>query len=307
MLFTLLVAAGEADAPATQAMVQALTEALGGELVASVQESARPPSDEELLALELSSGSGAVATVRWSGELRLQAQVRLHLRASGRWIERGLAFATTDAPRERGRTLGFALASMFPGHDPAPPRPAGPAVVQSPPITPPPWRLALDALVMGSLGVNGDADGLGGCFAVRHALWKSLAVRAELGGRTGVVQAAQATSLSARVAAGLAWTVFDDVPTRRANVGLRGDLALFYESLGHLSPDDVDRDSRGRFLPGADLVLEGSLRVLGQAALVLGAGAELAFGHTDVYVHQRQVAVVPALRLVTSLGLRHYF
>jgi hypothetical protein len=122
-----------------------------------------------------------------------------------------------------------------------------------------------------------------------------------------VVQAAQATSVSARLAAGLAWSPFGDVPTRRANLGVRSDLALFYESLGHLSSDDLDRDRRGRFLPGADLVVEGSLRVLGDAAVVLGVGAELAFGHTDVYVHQRKVAVVPPLRLVTSVGLRHYF
>ena len=39
----------------------------------------------------------------------------------------------------------------------------------------------------------------------------------------------------------------------------------------------------------------------------LGVGAEVAFGHTDIYVHERKVAVLPPLRLVSSLGLRHYF
>jgi hypothetical protein len=306
MLFTLLVAAGEADAPATQAMIEALREAVGGEIVASVRETPGPLSDDELLELERASGSGAVATVNWAGDLRLQARVRLHLRASGRWVERDLGFATTDDPRERGRTLGFTLASMLPDRGVAPARPRAPVLVETAPVAPP-GRLALDALVLGSLGVNGNADGLGGGFAVRYSLWPSLALRAELAGRTGVVQAAQATSISARVAAGLAWSPFGDVPTRRANLGIRSDLAMFYESLGHLSSDDLDRDRRGRFLPGADLVVEGSLRVLGQAAVVLGVGAELAFGHTDVYVHQRKVAVVPPLRLVTSVGLRHYF
>jgi hypothetical protein len=34
---------------------------------------------------------------------------------------------------------------------------------------------------------------------------------------------------------------------------------------------------------------------------------EVAFGRTDVFVHEKKVAVLPALRLVSSLGLRHYF
>jgi hypothetical protein len=306
MLFTLLVAAGEAETPATQAMLQALREAVGVEMVVRVRQTDRPLSDDEVLQLEKSSGGVAVAMVSWSGEGRLEAQVRLHLRASGRWLARGLAFADTDEPRERGRTLGFALASMLPDRGPAPPRPGPPALVEA--TAPAPLgRLAVDAVVLGSLGVNGNADGLGGGFAVRRALSPSLALRAELAGRTGTVQAAQATSLSARLAAGLAWSPFGELPARRANFGIRSDVALFYESLGHLSSDDLDRDRRGRFLPGADLVLEGSVRVLGGAAAVLGVGAELAFGHTDVYVHQRKVAVVPPMRLVTSVGLRHYF
>jgi hypothetical protein len=305
ILFTLLVAAGEADTPATHAIVQALRDALAGDVVTTVLETEGVPSDDELLAQEPETSRGVIALVRWSGETRLEAQVKVHLRASGRWIERRLAFAPTDDPRERGRTLGFTLASMLPERGPGPPKPR--ALVTEPMPTQQPGQFALDALVLGSLGVNGNAAGVGGGVAVRRAPLPSLALRGELAGRTGVVQPAQATALSLRLAVGVAWSPFFPLQARRANLAVRADLALFYESLGHLSADDVERVRQGRFLPGADLALEGSFPVLGQAALVVGLGAELTFGHTDVYVHRQKVAVIPPLRLVTFVGLRHHF
>jgi hypothetical protein len=155
--------------------------------------------------------------------------------------------------------------------------------------------------------VGGNADALGGAFAVRRALTPTLALRAELLGRTGVVQAAEATSLSLHLTAGLAFSPLGNPASQRVSLALRADVGAFYESLGHLSPDDIDRVRQARVLPGADLVLEGSLRILGSAAIVMGVGAEVAFGRTDVNVHQAKVAVLPPLRLVSSLGLRHYF
>jgi hypothetical protein len=162
-------------------------------------------------------------------------------------------------------------------------------------------------MVMGSLGVGGNGDGLGGAFAVRRTLAPWVGVRGELLGRTGVVQAAEATALSLHLTAGLAFTPLGDPATHRVSLALRADAGVFYESLGHLSPDDIDRVRQARFLPGADLILEGSVRILGSAAVVVGVGAEVAFGRTDVYVHQEKVAVLPPLRLVSSVGLRHYF
>jgi len=160
---------------------------------------------------------------------------------------------------------------------------------------------------MGSLGLGGNADALGGAFAMRRALAPWLSVRGELMGRTGVVQAAEATSLALHLAAGVVVSPLGNPATRRAALDVRADLAVLYESLGHLSPDDIDRDRQARLVPGGDLVIEGGLRVLGSAAVVLGVGAEVAFGRTDVFVHERKVAELPPLRLVTSLGLRHYF
>jgi hypothetical protein len=308
LVITLLVAAGQGDAADTGAMLQALVEALG-DVRAAAREVEGPLGDEAMLAAERDTASDVVAAVTWAGPAKLEARVRLHVRASDRWVERGLTFAASDDLRERGRTLGFTMASMLPDRAP-PPRAAQPppAAIATPPAPPaPPPRLALDLMVMGSLGLGGNADALGGAFAVRRALAPWLSVRGELMGRTGVVQAAEATSLALHLAAGVAVSPLGNPATRRAGLEVRADLAVLYESLGHLSPDDIDRDRQARLVPGGDLVIEGSVRVLGSAAVVLGVGAEVAFGRTDVFVHERKVAELPPLRLVSSLGLRHYF
>jgi hypothetical protein len=307
LVIVLLVAAGDGDSADTQAVLQALAEALSN-VRAAARETEGPPGDEAILALERDTASDVIAAVSWAGPAKLEARVRLHVRASDRWVERGLTFAASDDLRERGRTLGFTMASMLPDRTP-PPRvapPPAPAVVAVAPPAPPP-RLALDLMVMGSLGVGGDADALGGAFVLRRALAPWIAVRGELLGRAGVVQAAQATSLSMHLAAGVAVSPLGNPATRPASLEVRTDLAVMYESLGHLSSDDVDRVRQARLIPGADLVLEGSLRVLGSAAVVLGVGAEVAFGRTDIFVHESKVAVLPPLRLVSNLGLRHYF
>src|SRR5947207_2129671 len=236
-VFALLVAAGEGDAPDTAALLQALGEALGSEVKVVAREGEGPRNDQAMLALERATGSAVTAAVAWSGGEKLEARVRLHLRSSDRWIDRGLSFAPSDDLRERGRALGFTLASMLPDRTPSPAaaRPPPPMVVAAPP--PPPSRLAVDLMVLGSLGVGGNADGLGGAFAMRWAVSPKLALRAELMGRTGVVQAAEATALSLHLGLGVAFSPLGDPAARRANLEIRGDLAMLYESLGHLSPD----------------------------------------------------------------------
>jgi hypothetical protein len=56
-------------------------------------------------------------------------------------------------------------------------------------------------------------------------------------------------------------------------------------------------------LPGVAALVEGQLAVSPTLALAVGAGPELAFGRTDVFVHQEKVAEIAALRLVVTGGL----
>jgi hypothetical protein len=50
--------------------------------------------------------------------------------------------------------------------------------------------------------------------------------------------------------------------------------------------------------------VEGTWRLGPSWQAVAGLGAELAFGRTDVLVARQQVATIPALRGLATLGLR---
>ena len=108
----LLVAAGDAASPRTRAMAKATREALGGASVETVE--ARDPSDEEALALEREAHASAIVEVMRSGAAHKRVTLRVHLMQSARWVERSFGFGANDAPSEQGRTLGFAVASIFP-------------------------------------------------------------------------------------------------------------------------------------------------------------------------------------------------
>jgi hypothetical protein len=111
----LLVAAGDAASPQTRAMAKATRDALGGASVAILE--ARDPSVDEALALERAAHASATVEVTWSGAAHRRATLRVHLARGARWVERSFGFGANDAASEQGRTLGFAVASIFP--DPA--------------------------------------------------------------------------------------------------------------------------------------------------------------------------------------------
>jgi hypothetical protein len=119
-------------------------------------------------------------------------------------------------------------------------------------------------------------------------------------GEVGVAQAA-ATDLGA--AAGVILYVVPPADQRRFALSLRADAVLLYESLSHLSQDDPEPVRGAHLLPGAAALLEGQLAVSPTLGLVLGAGPEIAFGRTDVFVHQAKVAEIAPFRLVVTGGL----
>jgi len=108
----LLVAAGEAASPQTRAMAKATRDALGGASVEILE--TRDPSDDKALALEQEAHASAIVELSWTGAAHRRATLRVHLMQSARWVERSFGFGANDAPSEQGRTLGFAVASIFP-------------------------------------------------------------------------------------------------------------------------------------------------------------------------------------------------
>lgn len=57
--------------------------------------------------------AAAVIQLVWSNPARTRALVRLHVNAGDRWIDRQMAFMPGDLAIERGRAIGFTIASIL--------------------------------------------------------------------------------------------------------------------------------------------------------------------------------------------------
>jgi hypothetical protein len=109
----ILVAAGERS-DLTRAMVGATHDALGASALVVVREVSGDLSDVEALATERGESADAVVELSWTDSRHQQASLRIHIAEERRWVERTIGFLRSDADSERGRTLGFAIASILP-------------------------------------------------------------------------------------------------------------------------------------------------------------------------------------------------
>ena len=329
-----ILASGDPGDGSTRAIEQSLHSALGSDAVVTVRTT--PPADVSDAALAASAANEhatLVGVVSWADR---QRRVTIHSLAppADRWTDREVRFDAADAPTERGRTVGFALASMVSDEalrandgahreaaPPAPPAPiptvapagtpgitANPNARESAETTPRPYatRMAFDASAVGMSGIGGYAGGFGGVLGFRVVLAGPVSMRLALGARVGEVEPAQATSRCYTGALGLAWQPWLD-SEHRWSAGARIDALILRHELVHFSDDDPQPAHLARFMPGADAALEGSYRLADYASLIAAGGAEVAFGETDVYLHGNQVASVAPVRLFLETGLRVTF
>jgi hypothetical protein len=287
-------------------------------------------SDADLTAMGNAAHATLLGVVSWSDKQR-RVVIRFVTLPGGRWNDREVRFDAADVPNERGRTVGFALASMMPeeafadpaAHPPAPPPapppvpPPSPSPSPSPSLSPPPAEarppapprpnpLALDACGLAVAAPSGYGGGIGGVLALRVPLVGALGVRVAANARAESIGPAQASLRAITGAAGLAWQPWLD-PQRRWAVGLRADALLVNLDVAHLSEDDAEAAHLSRFMGGVDGALEGTFRFAEHAALVSAVGTEVVFGRTDIYVGERQVTSLPPVKLMAELGLRVSF
>lgn len=309
--------------PVTTAFEAAARGVLGADAKLEIIGLEVAPSDDEAVA-RAQAVDGVVELI-WTKD---GAKTRLHCYVSReqRWVDREISFganevrSTRDAS-ERGRLLGYAVATMFADEsalEPAretkrPPPQAPPTPANQPEITRPApasgelnqptlARRALEFYGMASSGLGGIASGLGAAAGIRGSLSGVLSARLFVAGRAGSITQAQTTTRDAYFGAGLAVAV--PFRERQFELGLRSDLFVSYFDATHLSEDDVSPDRRSRWLPGTDIIAEGGFRFAESAGVFAGVGGEAVFGKTDLYTHGQRVAVVPALRAVGELGFR---
>lgn len=317
---TVLVLVGgdaAADAPQSRAMEHALSASLGEGAVVRVQ-NATNESDDALVALGKREDATLVGIVTWSDGQR-RATIRFVRPSDGRWSDREIRFDASDAPSERGRTVGFALASGVPDEsrtsEPKPPPPPAPAPTLAPttgehPVAPPPvdrgpLRHAIELATQAAVAVGGEGGGIGGTFGVRLGLADTLKLRIAGGIRFAEIDAAQATSRVYRLGGGFVWEPTGSEREWVAGVRLEG-LAIGHEVV-HFSSDDPSPAHQFRVLPGAAAALEGSWRFADRAFLCVAIGGEIAFGSTDVFLGAQKVAELTPLRPFGEVGGRVAF
>jgi len=322
LVILLLVARGEANDPTTRGAARAARELLGSNVEVSVREVDSPGSDVHALELGKASDATAVIEVTWESPEHRQARIHFHLEPHRGWNDRVIMFASGDDPAERGRTVGLAVASMLPGSmrekEPASATPEpttearpetdrGPAAVAGAPSGPHRWQGSIDAMGAASLGLAGEAPGWGGSVGGRWYLSHPWGIRIGLSARTAHIDVASAELLHVHVAAGVVWLPLSPTAKSPFELGARAGLLAIRESMRHDDADDPESITASRWLPGAEAAFEVSWLFRPQAAVGAAAGAELAFGGTDVTLHQRRVATLPPTRLLFELGVRTSF
>jgi hypothetical protein len=313
LVVLILVASGETSHPTTLGAVGAAREVLGPDHEIAVREMPNVPNDERALSVGSSLRAAAIVELSWDLPAHRQARIRFHLDRRPGFNDRLIVFDETDDVGERGRTIGYAIASMMTGpteSDRRPvPRPPSPMATPRPPdATPRPrTRGAIDVTAAGAMGLDGHAGGWGGTLSGRWYVAAPLALRVGASARAGTVTPAQSTSLLLHAAAGLAWAPFPSGRGSPVEVGFRLDALLLREQMTHFSSDDPEPVTAMRWLPGADAGAEVSWLFSANAGFLGAFGAEFAFGRTDVTLHQEKVTSIPPVRLVIQMGIRVTF
>lgn len=297
-------------------MTNATHDALGPDSVVRAEpapeaDAARPPAH----------GASGVVRVSWDEAEHRRARVSCYLPALDRWVEREIVFAPTDPELERGRTLGFLVASIFIDagvveRAPEPAKEKERAAANAPSESRAPSQAvpaSTEPASKASLGVAaqvagpGMATGFGAWLGLERsvagsALWLGGAGQA----RFGSVSEAQASSRF--LALGLQATWLFWMPSPKSWLGVRGSASAAQLSMAHLSDDDGgEPDRQSRFLAVFEAVLHAGYHFSAASALAGDVGAEFLSGKTAIWVHQRQVGSWPQLVPVLRLGVKSTF
>lgn|GEM_PF-6895577 len=316
--------AQDAGTQLPQGLVHAVEQALGPTATVSVRPLPAGVDERTLLTAARGEHAAVIARVNWSDVQRLQGTLELRVLADDRRVSQSFTFQAADPLRERGRALGLFIAALLapPGTERSAlprdeattrtelaPEPSVSAAAVSEPASAPSrvgdWFL--DAAAEGGIALGGAGTGWGGTIGLGRRFAGRFGWRIGARARLGEVAAAQADDLSAGLSTGFLLSMRQAAEGERVEIDLRLDGLLLYEALSHLSPDDVERVRRGRLVPGVALVAEGRYLLRPGAAVILGAGPEVAFGRTDVFVHQGKVAELVPLRVAIHAGLRIAF
>ncbi len=305
MLVVVLVAASTHLAADTErGLVEASESALGPGAVVVVRHEDGSPSDDGARAIATMMHADVVVVVS-CGDAACDA-VTLHVGGANDPVfhDRVFTFDVVDVVRERGRSLGFGLASMVPlpvkdGVEPPKVVTPPPSIVTTIPERPkdshPPTRATLhfDLTWMAS---NGEGSTQGGELNGRSefSAASSLGLSAAL--RESQLASVDARVTNARVGAFFGWK-------QRAgpfDLGFRIDALALHQVLVRHGTGETS----GRWVPAADVLFESAFELSSAFAFVGYVGPEVALGSTKVTIGDATVTTLPPLRFLLGLGIR---
>lgn len=302
LVVVLVVALGPSDEARTAA--HTVQDALGSEAVVLLRE--EPNLDDSTVSrLGQKLRADALVRITWTRQGgRTDAHLHLYATGSRSWTDRDVTFAPDDPPEERGRALGYGIATMVRVDIPPTPtaavadeRTAAPRAAAAVGAHP---RLFVETRFQAAAALGSEGGSLGGEGALAYRVARSLAVRLAGGLRGGRVQRANATTTYLRVGPGAAWTLFESQGARPFALGARLDVLAL-----RVSASRSDGPSSGdRWMFGTDMVVEAGWAVLPRGVLVAGMGAEIAFESTRILVDARESARIAPARFIVELGVR---
>lgn len=307
VVVVLIVSTTPSD-PAADALELAAHELLGNSATIRVELTPRDLSNTETL--QRAGKADGVVELVWTDDA--SALLHCYVAQDDRWVDRTITFSASDPAVERGRLLGFAIASMFPwlatpqSAPSPPPKPAESAstdVGVKPRVRAKPWQLELAGSA--STGIRGPADAIGGTLGLRRSLSDAWSLRAGATARVGDIATAQASTRSGAAALGFAWSTspFD----ASVELGWRVDVVGGWLEVARARELDAQTERRSRWLFGGAAMVEGGYRFSPLLGLHAGAGTEALLGETDLYAEGSFVEKLPLFRVVGELGLNARF
>ncbi len=322
----LVVLLGTAADPTAESMIATTRRVLGPDAIV-LADTSDVRSDQEALAIGERVKARAIARIRWSDGASGVAHLHVHVGPTDGWTDEEISFSPQDASGEKGRTVGYALSSMVQRIEqkqaeaneaaaPSPPPPSSPPLPLPPPSSPPkpseppPAASArpiapardLDLSVYGIGAIDRVGGPIGASGGLRWWPTRPIGLRGAVGGRTGDLPGAGATTTALFGSAGVGCRT---TLGRIFEVGARADVVFYRVSVERR--ESGSSSTRGRWLGASQLVLEASWAIHPTFGLVMGVGGEIAFGTTVVNVGDATVADVPNARAVAELGARARF
>jgi hypothetical protein len=324
----LLVLLAPDDAALASSIATATRATLGPDVTLELRVVDAPQDDAAAIALAQAAHARSVAVITTDAAAQ-HARIRLYDAINGRQVEREVEFAAGDPIEERGRALGFTLASMLPDAEPATASaaPDAEAVAQAAPANPPaaapaaatpppppapapapePWTFAIDAAARAVAAIDGEGSGFGGTLGGQYRLGDHLALRAGAALHVGHVEPLEARLTIVDIGPGLVWRSNDAEPGRRFALALRADAFARLQSVSRPAHRSRAAETRGRFMPGLGLGLEVTYALSREFAAFAGGGAQVLLGETEIVLHGQRVASFAPVGLGFELGARALF